>query len=86
MALEHDLDTPLALAVRRAGSQSAFGRIIGKRQSVVRYWLEKGVYLPGDYVLAAERATGVSRYELNPTVYGPAPGPTAAMPSFEPVR
>ena len=50
MAIEHDLDSGLAKAVRMAGSQSAFGRIIGKRQSVVYDWLRRDVALPAELV------------------------------------
>ena len=66
MALEHDSDSALARAVVAAGSQSEFGRIIGKRQSVVSDWLKRGVLLPAKYVEVVELATGVSKYELRP--------------------
>lgn len=81
MAIEHDLDSELAKAVREAGSQSAFGRLIGRRQSTVREWLKSGK-VPGEAVLAVEAATGISRHRLRPDVYGPAPTtlPTAANP------
>jgi len=73
MALEHDHESQLARAIRLAGSQSAFGRLIGKRQSVVHDWLKRGLPLPAEHVLAVEAATGISRYDLRPDVYGPAP-------------
>lgn len=73
MSLEARLDTPFAKAVCTAGSQSAFGRLIGKRQSVVHDWLKRGIPLPAEHVLAVEAATGISRYDLRPDVYGPAP-------------
>jgi len=69
MSLESNLDTPLAAAVRVAGSQSAFGRLIGRRQSTVRDWLRLGKPLPGEYVLDVERQTGVSRHALRPDLY-----------------
>lgn len=68
MALEHESDTALARAVRAAGSQSAFGRLLGKRQSTVHEWLKAGE-LPPEHVLAIEAATGVSRHELRPDIY-----------------
>jgi len=78
MALEHDSDSPLALAIRKAGSQSAFGRLIGKRQSVVHDWLRDARPLPAEYVLEVERLLGVSRHDLRPDIYprdlAPAPG------------
>jgi DNA-binding transcriptional regulator YdaS (Cro superfamily) len=88
MAIEHDLDSELAKAVRAAGSQSAFGRLIGRRQSTVREWLKTGK-VPPEAVLAVEKATGISRHRLRPDVYGPAPTPAAAPAtpsSLEPAR
>lgn len=70
MALEHESDSALARAVRKAGSQSAFGRLLGKRQSVVFGWLQRGI-LPAEMVLAVEAATGISRHELRPDIYRP---------------
>lgn len=70
MALEHDSDSPLALAVRKAGSQSAFGRLLGTRQSTVRDWLLAN-RLPAEHVLLVERETGVPKEELRPDIYPP---------------
>ena len=72
MAIEHETDSALAEAVRKVGSQSAFGRLIKKRQSTVREWLMAD-RLPGEYVLAIEAATGVSKHRLRPDVYGDGP-------------
>lgn len=69
MALEHESDSALARAVRAAKSQSAFGRLIGKRQSVVSGWLRDGKHLPAEHVLTVERETGVSRHDLRPDLY-----------------
>jgi DNA-binding transcriptional regulator YdaS (Cro superfamily) len=71
MALEHESDSALALAVRAAGSQSAFGRLVDKRQSTVREWLLAD-RLPGEYVLAIEAATGIAKEQLRPDLYVPA--------------
>lgn len=68
MALEHDSVSVIALAVRKAGSQSAFGRLIGKRQSTVAEWLKAG-RIPAEQVLDVEQATGISRHELRPDIY-----------------
>lgn len=90
MSLELDLDTPFAWAVRAAGSQSAFGRLIGKRQSVVHDWLRRGVLLPAEHCRAVEAATGISRHKLRPDVYGPeptaAPEPLSALAEIGLVR
>jgi DNA-binding transcriptional regulator YdaS (Cro superfamily) len=66
MALEHESDTALARAVRAAGSQSAFGRLIHKRQSVINGWLTRGDLLPAEFLETVEIATGVSRFDLRP--------------------
>lgn len=68
MAIEHDSDTALAQAVRAAGSQSAFGRLVSKRQSTVREWLMTD-RLPAEHVLAIEAATGVPKEQLRPDIY-----------------
>lgn len=69
MGIEHILQTPLAIAVRRAKSQSNFGRLIGKRQSTIRQWLTQDFPLPAEHVLAVEAETGVSRNLLRPDIY-----------------
>jgi DNA-binding transcriptional regulator YdaS (Cro superfamily) len=90
MAREHDSDSALARAVRAAGSQSAFGRLIGKRQSVVNDWLRDETPLDAKHVLTVERETGISRHELRPDVYGPAPAAQPPRPGaadqMEPAR
>jgi DNA-binding transcriptional regulator YdaS (Cro superfamily) len=68
MAIEHQSDSALAEAVRTAGSQSAFGRLVGKRQSTVREWLMTD-RLPAEHVLAIEAATGVPKERLRPDIY-----------------
>ncbi|BBC72896.1 conserved hypothetical protein [Altererythrobacter sp. B11] len=78
MALEHESESALALAVRKAGSQTAFGRLIGKRQSVIHDWLRDEKPLPAEYVLAVEAATGISRHELRADIYPLAESPEPA--------
>ena len=72
MAIEHELDSDLAKAVCEAGSQSAFGRLVGRRQSTIREWLLSGKVAP-EAVLELEAKTGISRHRLRPDVYGPEP-------------
>ncbi|WP_277600093.1 MULTISPECIES: YdaS family helix-turn-helix protein [Sphingomonas] len=67
--MELSLDTPLARAVRVAGSQSSFGRMIGRRQSTVNHWLKYNRPLPAEHVLRVEELTGVSRTLLRPDIY-----------------
>lgn len=76
MSLEHKIKSVLAEAVRAAGSQTAFGRLIGKRQSSVREWLLTNRPLPAEFVLTVEEATGVSRHRLRPDIY---PHPTSSV-------
>lgn len=81
MALEHESDSALAMAIQIVGSQSAFGRLLGKRQSVINDWLRFERPLPAEHVLAVEAATGVSRHELRPDIY---PIEEAPMPGNRP--
>lgn len=84
MSLEHQINSVLAEAVRAAGNQTAFGRLIGKRQSSVREWLLNDRPLPAEFVLAVEEATGVSRHRLRPDIY---PEPTSSvLPGIEVVE
>jgi DNA-binding transcriptional regulator YdaS (Cro superfamily) len=78
MALQDDIDSPFAFAVRKVGSQVAFGRLIGKSQSVVNDWLRLGHPLPAEHVLAVEAATGISRHDLRPDIYPREPAPRPA--------
>lgn len=67
---EHPFHQALKRAVERAGNnQSQFARDIGTSQQLVSYWLAKGKPLPGEMVLAAERAGYGSRHELRPDIY-----------------
>lgn len=59
-------------AVDIAGSQSELARRIGARQGDVWKWL-KGRKVKPDLVLAIEEATGVSKHDLRPDIFGPHP-------------
>lgn len=89
MALEHDKDSPVAVAVRKAGSQSAFGRLVGRNQSTINGWLKSGK-VAHDAVLIVEAKTGISRHRLRPDIYGPeptaAPEPLSALAEIGLVR
>ncbi|WP_341210695.1 transcriptional regulator [Sphingomonas paucimobilis] len=69
MAIEHESDSALAKAIRAAGSQSAFGRLIKTPQPTVNGWLKRKAPLPAEHVLLVEERTGVSRHELRPDLY-----------------
>jgi DNA-binding transcriptional regulator YdaS (Cro superfamily) len=53
------------------GNQSKFAAAIGTSQQLVSYWIKKEKPLPAEYVIEAERATGISRHELRPDIYPP---------------
>lgn len=65
----------MATTIQRAfekfgGTQTAFAEAIGASQQLVSYWLSVNKPdLPAEYVLAAERATGISRHDLRPDLY-----------------
>lgn len=56
-------------AERRAGSQSALGRMCKRSQPTVWGWLNEIKQLPAEYVLPVEAGTGVSRHDLRPDIY-----------------
>lgn len=86
MAMEHDLDSALAQAVRAVGSQSAFGRLISRAQPTINGWLKNDVQLPGEYVLRVEAETGISRHDLRPDLYPREAGDDHAPVDLEPTR
>lgn len=60
--------TPIEQAVNIVGGQAALARVIGVSQPAVFKWVRNG--RPGAvYVLAIEKATGVSRHDLRPDIY-----------------
>ncbi len=58
----------LKKAVAAAGGQTALANRIGSTQGHISKWLERD-YVPPEFVLTIERATGVSRHELRPDIY-----------------
>jgi len=62
-------------AVRIAGSQTAFARIVGCTQGNISQLLKFGRLLPPGYVVAVEAATGISRHQLRPDIYPDPPIP-----------
>lgn len=63
-------ESAIKSAVAIAGSQSELARRIGVRQGHVWRWLH-GQKVYAKYVLAIEAATGVSRHDLRPDIFGP---------------
>lgn len=70
--------SPLLLAIRLAGNQSALARASGIRQQDIWYYLNRAKgRVPAEKCAAIERAVGgkVTRYELRPDIFDPAPAP-----------
>lgn len=75
MAIQDNIDTPLALACRKVGGQSALARLIGKHQTTVFERIRDLKDLWAEDVLVVEAATGISRHELRPDIYPPETSP-----------
>ena len=69
---------PLSKAIEAAGGQAALARTLGITYQAIDSWKKRGT--PGPRVLEVEAATGgkVSRHELRPDIFGPAPAQVAA--------
>ena len=68
------METGIAKAIRIAGSQTALGNLLGLTPQAVQKWASQG-FVPGDRCREVEAVLGhqVSRYELNPAVFGEDP-------------
>lgn len=70
-------------AVEQAGGQVSLAKVISVTPQAVNQWVTKGL-VPAARCLAVETATGISRHDLRPDVFGPAPAneePTPARPT-----
>ncbi len=63
----------LKRAVEIAGGQTALAKLLALEQGHIWWWLNKTKAASPKYVLAIEAVTGVSRHDLRPDVFGPAP-------------
>lgn len=62
--------SPLQRAFEAAGeNQSKLADMIGTSQQNISNWLRFNRPLPAEYVIAAEKATGIPRHEWRPDVY-----------------
>ena len=59
----------LQRAILIAGNSTKLGKKLGVSRQAVEQWK----VVPPERVLAVEKATGVSRYELRPDIYGEPP-------------
>jgi len=69
------METGIAKAIRLAGSQTALGNMLGLTPQAIQKWASQG-FAPGDRCREVEAKLDgqVTRYELNPAVFGDAPG------------
>ena len=67
-----DAVTPIDRAIAICGNQQELARRIGRSQQVVSYWKRKKT-VPPEAVPAIEAATGISRHEMRPDVFGERP-------------
>jgi DNA-binding transcriptional regulator YdaS (Cro superfamily) len=68
------METGIAKAIRLAGSQTALGNMVGLTPQAIQKWNTQG-FVPGDRCREVETKLGgqVTRYELNPAVFGEPP-------------
>ncbi len=63
----------IAIAVEKLGAgQAGIARLLGVTPQAVNQWVSGNRPVPPRHVLAIEAATGVSRHELRPDVFGAA--------------
>lgn len=63
--------SPLKKAVSLIGAYR-LAMAVGVKHPTIHSWLRTG-RVPAERALAVEAATGISRHELRPDVFGPAP-------------
>jgi DNA-binding transcriptional regulator YdaS (Cro superfamily) len=68
------METGIAKAIHLAGSQTALGNLLGLTPQAIQKWASQG-FVPGDRCREVEsKLEGkVTRYELNPAVFGDPP-------------
>ena len=73
--------TPIERSVAIAGGQTALARLLSVTQGRVWQWLnDSSAKIPAERCIAIESATNgaVTRYDLRPDIFGPAPAKTEA--------
>lgn len=68
-------------AVGAAGGQAALAKLLGVNPSLISQWVTGRLQVAARHCLAIESATGVTRYDLRPDVFGPSP---EGQPEFDP--
>lgn len=62
------MNAPMQKAIEAAGGITELARRVGVTRQRVQYWVDR--HCPAEHCLAVENATGVTRYELRPDVFG----------------
>jgi DNA-binding transcriptional regulator YdaS (Cro superfamily) len=72
------MNDPLDRAIKAVGGQVALAAKIGRGQSTISLWRRRKK-VPAEHCPLIEEATdgAVTRHELRPDVFGPAPAPPA---------
>lgn len=60
-------------AVEKIGGNVAMAKLLGVHPSFISQLVTERRKVPYSYCFAIEKATGVSRHDLRPDVYGPEP-------------
>lgn len=69
------MDTSVEAIIKDLGGPTKAALAFGiQNPSVVMNWRTRG-RVPADKVLDVEAATGISRHDLRPDIFGPAPKP-----------
>jgi DNA-binding transcriptional regulator YdaS (Cro superfamily) len=59
----------LERAIKRVGGPANLARLINISHQLLRSWLQRPKGVTAEYVIAIEKATGVSRHDLRPDIY-----------------
>lgn len=62
--------SPIQRAVRNYGTQAALAKVLGVQPAAVSQWVTRHRPVPAKHCISIERASGVSRHELRPDVFG----------------
>ena len=58
---------------RHGAGQAGIARLLGVSPQAVSQWVAGSRPVPPRHAMAIEAATGVSRHDLRPDIFGPAP-------------
>ncbi|WP_080291737.1 helix-turn-helix domain-containing protein [Stenotrophomonas maltophilia] len=64
------MNSPIAIAIDKVGSQSALAKAVGVQPALVWQWVSGRRPVAAHHCLTIESKTGVSRHELRPDVFG----------------